>query len=87
VSIGEWEWSAPVVHLDVSLPSSLRSLFRAYESAAAATFFTTYEFLKQQLPKRFSVFRENPSLNHLAGSTGGEFASRHLPLPNLYVAC
>jgi hypothetical protein len=43
----------------------------------AATFFTTYEFLKKQLPRRFAAFKENPSLTHLVGSTGGEFVSQY----------
>ncbi|KAJ9112108.1 hypothetical protein QFC20_002288 [Naganishia adeliensis] len=53
----------------------------AGSAPGSASFFTTYEFLKQQLPKRFSVFRENPSLNHLAGSTGGEFMACLIRVP------
>lgn len=82
VFIAAWGWSGRGVRRAVSL--SLLSTPRVSHKISeyrpiAASFFTTYEFLKQQLPKRFSVFRENPSLNHLAGSTGGEFVS--------YLAC
>lgn len=73
--IGVWAWLGPVAHRDVSRFAWNGGCHVGLMngSGKAASFFTTYEFLKQQLPKRFTVFRENPSLNHLAGSTGGEF--------------
>ena len=53
--------------------TSVKPLHLALMEVTAATFFVTYEKLKEALPKTLQTLREYPGLNHLVSATGAEF--------------